>query len=63
MDNTIFATYRRPNEALAWKSWVRDYISRVRLLAVVCGSVIVAGTERDDGGWQIVGGMNLVEAR
>jgi len=63
MDNIIFATYRRPNEALAWKSWVRDYIGRVPLLPGVCESAIVAGTKCDDGEWQIGGGINFVETR
>ena len=63
MDNVIFDPYCCPNEALAWKSRVRDRVSRVPLLAGFRESPVVAGTKCDDLGWQIAGGMNFVEAR
>src|SRR6476659_944249 len=59
MDDVIVATYRRPNKALGWKSWIRDGISRIPLLAGVCHFVILASTQGDDARRQIARGMNL----
>jgi hypothetical protein len=63
MDNVILATYRCPNEALAWGRRIRDNISRIPLLAWVCEFAVPAAvTKREDCGWQIAGRVNFVEA-
>jgi hypothetical protein len=52
-----------PNEALTWESGVSDDIGRLSPLARLYEPTTVVGAERDDCGWQISGGTNLVEAR
>jgi len=57
----MIASYGRPNQALPWERWVGDGISRVPILARVCEFALVVDTKSNNGGWQILGGMNFVE--
>jgi hypothetical protein len=61
MKDIIFAADRCPNEALCWKTWIRDGICRIPVLAGVCKLPIV-GTNRDDRRGQIAAGMELMES-
>src|SRR5438876_5128606 len=61
--DVIIASYGCPNQAFPWERWVRDGISRVPILARICESAFVVDTKDNNSGWQILGGMNFVEAR
>jgi hypothetical protein len=63
MDDVIIAAYGCPNQALPWERWVRDGISRVPILARVREFAFVVDTKGNNCAWQILGGMNFVEAR
>src|SRR6266496_181266 len=62
MHDVIIAAYGCPNQALPWEGWVRDCISRVPILARVCEFAFVVDTKSNNCGWQILDGMNFVEA-
>jgi hypothetical protein len=61
MYDVILAAYRCPNEPLARESWIHDGVSRIPLLAGFCQPAVV-GAQWDNCGWQIDGGMNLMES-
>jgi hypothetical protein len=63
MHDVIITPYGCPKQALPWERWVRDGISRVPILARVREPAFVVDTKRNNCGWQILGGMNFVEAR
>src|SRR4029453_4111771 len=61
--DVIIASYGCPNQALPWQRWVRDGISRVPILARFGKLAFVIHTKGNNCGWQILSGMNFVEAR
>jgi hypothetical protein len=60
MRNVVIAAYRRPNQPFGGESSICNGISRVPILAWFCE---LAAAKRNDCGWQITGGMNLMKAR
>ena len=62
MHDVIIASNRCPNQAFPWECRVRDGISRVPILARIRELPFVVDTKGNNGGWQILGGMNFVEA-
>jgi len=62
MDDVILASCCCPNETFAWKIWIRDDITRIPVLAWFCEPAVLR-TKSDNGGWQVVRGMDFVEAR
>jgi hypothetical protein len=63
MDDVILGPHRRPNEAFAREVRIHDDISRLPVLPWFCELAVPAVTKREDCGWQIGRGMNLLEAR
>ena len=63
MHNIIIAANRCPNQSLPWESWVRDSISHVPILARVRELALVVSTNGNNGWWQVLGGMNVMELR
>src|SRR5436190_23787109 len=63
MDDVIIASYGCPDQTLPWKRRVRDRISRVPMLARFGKLAFVVDTKGNNRGWQVLGGMNFVEAR
>ena len=63
MHDVTIASYGCPNQALPWERWVGDGICRVPILARVREFAFVVDTKSNNCGWQILVGMNFVEAR
>src|SRR5205085_7805680 len=62
MDNTIAAVRNRPNQTLARKLTVSDNVCDLPRLPWFCEPVIPISAKSKNGGWQVCGGMDLMEA-